>query len=132
MIKSFNDFINEKDHSGELGSYTKTFVEDWTYGLTTAVNLLSYASVKTDLKKTLELDEYVLYRGFKILDEDKVKKIFGKEPGDLKPGKIKISITEGPTSWTDDIEVAKKFANVYYDSFKYRWLSYNQLTNMGL
>lgn len=128
-IKTFFDFINEKDHSDEIGSYAETFLRDWTAGESSALRILN-KRVMSDLRITLEKDEYVLYRGLKINDDWEVEKIFGKPFNKLKPGKASITF-DGPTSWTVDLDIANKFGNPYFDSFRGRYFSYNQILNMG-
>jgi hypothetical protein len=107
----------------------RTFIEDWTSGESTALNILSRDVIR-EMQKRLTEKKYVLYRGIKEEDGWHFER-FGLNWGRTHVGDTKTYKLNSPTSWTTSLETAKNFSNPAWNEFTHRMYSDKYLSDHG-
>lgn len=99
----------------DIEEKTKNFLLTWQTGSTRALNLLTPEVINV-LEQTVDKESYTLYRGFwySVDDKYRIKRELGANFENLNGGIRFRQFT--PTSWTNDLTVAIKFADPFLNT----------------
>jgi ribosome modulation factor len=109
------------------------FLGKWTTGSNRALYYYnSNPRIATQLKKTVDRDVYLLFRGVKCTDEDAVIEKFGVPIEEITKGK-KMVISLGTIhSWTKDSATAYLFSDCTYDTVEHKYHTGEDYDNVGI